>query len=200
MRGDSGEQRPTADERSRARYQGVVQVACAVVLVCLLSACTPILMVGDSITAGAKASLGPELTSAGWSADIDGVVGRTTAQGLAVVRAKRGDTGYFVIDLGYNDAGNTTVYRDRLFAILGELRAAKTVWVVNLNESRSYYATANQIIGVAPFWYPNVRVIDWASVARANPGAIQPDGVHLTGAGSYLYALTVSRAIGSAPS
>lgn len=190
---DVGEHRP---DRRRAR---ALLITALVGVTLVLSSCTPLLMVGDSITVGTKDATNSQLTPQGWSAEIDGQVGRTTDQGLQVIKAKRGSMEHFIVELGYNDAGNTTVYRDRLLAILDELRGAKQVWLVNLTESRSYYASANQIIAVAPLYYPNVKVVDWASVAKAHPEAIQSDGVHMTATGYQLLADTISAAVGQSP-
>jgi len=174
-------------------------VAALVGATLVLSSCTPLLMVGDSITVGTKDSTNGQLTPQGWTADIDGQVGRTTDQGLQVIRAKRGSMEHFIVELGYNDAGDPTTYRDRLVAILNELHDAKQIWLVNLTESRSYYVTANQMIAIAPLYFPNVKVIDWASVAKAHPEAIGPDGVHMTATGYQMLATTIANALGQSP-
>lgn len=191
---------PTAGRRqpsrgASARRAALVAAITAAVLV--LSSCTPILMVGDSITASSAQPTADELTSQSWAPSVDGVIGRTTDQGLQVIRARRGDSRHFIVELGYNDAGDPNLYRSRLWAILVELQGADRVWVVNLNESRSYYATANRTIDEMRFWFPNMRVIDWASVARSTPGLVKSDGVHLTPAGTVRFAQVVGAAVGS---
>lgn len=175
------------------------RAALAVAAVLLLAGCTPLLMVGDSITVGASSAATSEFEARGFLATIDGRVGRPSDEVLQVIRAQRGDTEYFVVETGYNDAGDPALFRSRFRAIVNELAGAKRVVVVTLSESRSYYVTANQTIRQEIAGRPNFVIADWATRVRSVPGALQPDGIHLTPTGSAALATLIGETMGSAP-
>ncbi len=169
--------------RTPVRRLGAASLVAAITV--LLTACgNQVLMVGDSVTVGAGPAVQSALDAEGWSTTVDARVGRPTDEALAVVRARRGANSRFIIESGYNDAGDPATYRARLAAILDELADADAVVVVTLNESRWYYATANQTIWQLAATHPNVYVADWAAVTRSTPGLVGSDGIHLTTAGS----------------
>ena len=171
----------------------------AATLVFVLGGCNRVLMVGDSVTVGAASATQQRLNDRGWDATIDGRVGRTTDEALAVIRARRGDNNIFVVESGYNDAGDPNLYRQRMTAILDELANADLVVVVNLNESRWYYTSANATIRDLAASRPNVRIADWNAKVRATGGLVQSDGIHLTTAGANAMADLVGETTGYAP-
>ncbi|MEZ5144010.1 MAG: hypothetical protein R2726_16045 [Acidimicrobiales bacterium] len=176
------------------------RAALVVATVLVLAGCTPLLMVGDSITVGTSSYVEPKLSDGGFVATIDGRVGRPTDEVLQVIRAKKGDTEYFVVETGYNDAGDPALFRTRFQAIVNELAGAKKVVVVTLTESRSYYVTANQTIRALVAGRPNFVIADWAFLVNFVPGALQSDGIHLTPAGSAALAQLIADTVGPEPS
>ncbi len=181
----------------RARRRTVRGAALALVSVVVLAGCTPLLMVGDSITVGVSSYVEPQYQDQGWTPTIDGRVGRPTDEVLQVIRARRGDTQVFVVETGYNDAGDPALFRSRFQAIVNELAGAQKVVVVTLAESRSYYVTANQTIRSLIAGRLNFVVADWATRVRSVPGALQSDGIHLTPAGATALAQLLAETIGT---
>src|SRR5690606_25553708 len=55
------------------------------------------------------------------------------------------------------------------------------------------------VIRSAPDRWPNLVVADWAALAAANPGYLQSDRVHLTGAGVLALADLMARGVGPGP-
>lgn len=182
----------------RTARRALRSVAIALVGVLALAGCTPLLMVGDSITVGVSSYVEPQYQDQGWTPTIDGRVGRPTDEVLQVIRARRGDTKVFVVETGYNDAGDPALFRSRFQAIVDELAGADQVVVVTLAESRSYYVTANQTIRQVIAGRPNVVVADWATRVRSVPGALQSDGIHLNPAGAVALAQLLAETIGTA--
>lgn len=180
-----------------ARRRAVRGAALALVSVLVLAGCTPLLMVGDSITVGVSSYVEPHYEDQGWVPTIDGRVGRPTDEVLQVIRTQRGDTQVFVVETGYNDAGDPALFRSRFQAIVNELAGAQKVVVVTLAESRSYYVTANQTIRSLIAGRPNFVVADWATRVRSVPGALQSDGIHLTPAGATALAQLLAETIGT---
>jgi len=168
----------------------------AAVLVLALSGCNKALMVGDSVTVGAGPVVDQRLTDNGWEATTDGRVGRNTDEVRSVIRQLRADSNVLVVESGYNDAGDSNVFRSRMAGILDDNADVGLIVVVTLNESRGYYSTANAIIWDLASTHPNVRVADWASVTRYTGGLVSGDGVHLTSAGNTAMANLIADTVG----
>lgn len=150
----------------------------------LATACTPVLMVGDSVMVGAGPVASQKFEEAGaWSPRFDGEVGRRTDEGLEVIRALVPGYEFVVVELGYNDAWHSA-YRTRIRAILDELSGRQRVVLVNMAEVQSYYVTGNQILREEAAGRDNVRIADWASVVATTSGLTASDGIHLTTAGN----------------
>ncbi len=149
----------------------------------MATACTPVLMVGDSVMVGAGPVASQRFEDAGWRPRADGEVGRRTDEGLAVIRELVPGYDFVVVELGYNDAWSSS-YRSRIRAILDELAGRHRVVLVNMNEVQSYYRTGNQILREEAAGRDNVRIADWASIAATTPGLTVSDGIHLTTAGN----------------
>lgn len=185
--------------QSPARLRRFLTAAVVGGMVLALSACTPVFLVGDSVMVGAGPVANDKLDDMGWIPSHDGRVGRQTSEGLSVIQAKRGDTQYFVVELGYNDAASSSLYRSRLRSVLDELAGAQKVVVVNLAESRSYYVSGNQIIRDEVAAHPNAVIADWASIVAYTPGLTGSDGIHLTTKGNERMAQLIADTLGWAP-
>lgn len=149
----------------------------------LATACTPVLMVGDSVMVGAGPVASQRFEDAGWAPRFDGEVGRRTDEGLAVIRELVPGYDFVVVELGYNDAWHSA-YRTRIRAILDELAGRHRVVLVNMAEVQPYYVTGNQILREEAAGRDNVRIADWASVVASTSGLTASDGIHLTTAGN----------------
>lgn len=176
----------------------LVRLLALVVALVAVTGCVPVLMVGDSVTVGAGSATTDAVVDDGWALTHDGEVGRTTAEGLEVLRARKEGFRAYVIELGYNDAWHRD-YRARLRAVLDEVVGADRIVVVNMAEVQPYYVTGNQIIREEVARTPNAVIADWARVAAANPHYTHSDGIHLTSAGNTALAELIAATLGPAP-
>ena len=132
-------------------------------------------VLGDSIALGSA----PEIVSAlpAWTTSIDAVVGRPSADGVAIADAiSRPRPTAVVVELGTND-------RDRAFfarnarAILASLRREPLVVWVAPHAPSEVTARIRRTITRLTAETPNTVVADWDAVVP--PGALSSDGVHL---------------------
>jgi hypothetical protein len=89
-----------------------------------------------------------------------------------------------VVAVGYNDYENT--YSENIeetLRIFGKAGVERVLWVT-LREGRQSWARMNEMIVAAARKHPEMLVLDWNDRARANPGWLQPDGIHLTPSGA----------------
>lgn len=150
-----------------------------------------LLMIGDSITASTTERYGGEmctaLSLAGWSVDIAAEVGRHIEYAEQVLNERLDpdqglDLDAVVINLGTNFRGDLGEYQERLERIVDGLgdRQVVLVTVTEFNDDR---VGVNSLIVDALIGRPNVRVVDWAGVTRAEPAALQSDRIHLSNYG-----------------
>lgn len=154
---------------------------------------TKVLVLGDSVMAGAATRYGPDLP--GRDVTVDAVVNRTTGQGADVVARRGADWDVVVILLGHNDGGTAGVYQPAAIRLLDQLDTVPRVVWLTLHEVRPAYAGVNQFLRAQAAHRPNLRIADWNAVASANPGAIAHDGLHLNGAGAGLMAGFVAQQV-----
>jgi lysophospholipase L1-like esterase len=144
-----------------------------------------VLLIGDSV----MAALNPNYTDAarkviggaGWKVTIDAKVNRSTAQGVAVVRAHRAQlSDTVVVMLGHNDGATPALFARRAGQVMAAL--AKVPHVYWLTMRRPAYSGADQVLRTLTGSYRNLSLIDWASAVRS--GWPAKDGLHLSGAGA----------------
>ncbi len=154
-----------------------------------------ITVIADSVMLGARMVL--EQTVPGLSVDAE--VGRQVWDAPRVLRRLRerlalGET--VVLHLGTN----SLVAERQLRELLQALADRSAVVLVNTHARRPWIGPNNALISrVAPD-YPNVRVVDWAALAQAQPGHLVDDGVHLSVAGMRALAAALAQALGPAAS
>jgi hypothetical protein len=163
-----------------------------------------LLMIGDSITASAAQRYGGEfcktLVPLGWQVEVDAEPSRFVDFGGQVLDkrlAAKWDAAY--VFLGTNYLGNQQSYRTQLEKIVQRLSPMPVVLltVTNFAENRQ---EVNDVITLVATEYANVRVIDWGSIAGADPATIlRGDGIHLTDSGRATLASTVAAVLGQAP-
>jgi hypothetical protein len=100
-----------------------------------------------------------------------------------------------VVIVGYNDyeanyAGNI----EDALAAFRKAGVERVLWAT-LHESRSDYASMNDMIRDAARRHPEMTVLDWNAVSRDNPGWFQPDAIHLTSTGAEGMATMVNDAL-----
>jgi hypothetical protein len=121
--------------------------------------------------------------------------------------ARSGFRGCWVIALGTNDTANVSVGSSvgrlaRIAGLMSVAHGAPVLWVnVKSLDSTGPWAEANMRLWndallAACHRYQNLRVFDWASVAR--PAWFNLDGIHYTPAGYAARARLIARALARA--
>ena len=88
-----------------------------------------------------------------------------------------------VMDVGYNDSPST--YGSGIDAAMRDMLAEgvrRVIWVT-LRETRSYFATTNEVIRAARNRWPELIVADWNSYSAGKPW-FAADGIHLNPSGA----------------
>ena len=148
-----------------------------------------VFVLGDSIVESAGPdfydTIRQQLVPLGWKPTIDAERGRTTPEGLRVLEQRRRDVhDVAVVLLGHNDAVDPTAYRARIDAIVDELADVPLVLLLTNYEFEAGRDRMNDQLRVVDVLHDNVELVDWNAVAKATPGAIGPDGLHLTRTGA----------------
>ena len=151
----------------------------------------PVYVLGDSLTVGMAPYL-PALLP-GRSVEIDGKTGRTATEGLDILATRKAPLpSTVVMALGTNDVESPdefTAVIDQTMALLGPRRV---IWV-NIASPRSQ--PFNVDLDAARTRYPNLEIIDWASVMAAHPEDLVADQIHNTDAGYRLRAEVIASAL-----
>ncbi len=161
-------------------------------------------MIGDSITASAAQRYGGEfcktLVPLGWQVEVDAEPSRFVDFGNQVLDSRlsaKWDAAY--VFLGTNYLGDQEAYRKQLEKIVQRLSPSPVVLltVTMFEDSRQQVNDAITLVGAE---FPNVRVLDWGSIAAADAATVlRGDGHHLTNAGRATLASTVASVLGNAP-
>ena len=163
-----------------------------------------VFVLGDSIVESAGPAyydtIREQLVPLGWVPTIDAVRGRTTPEGLRVLQQRRRDVhDAVVVLLGHNDAVDATAYRTRMEAIVDQLADVPLVLLLTNYEFEPRRDRMNDQLRIIDALHDNVELVDWDAVVKATPGAIGPDGVHLTRTGARVLGATLAVALGLAP-
>src|SRR3954453_2495321 len=163
-----------------------------------------LLMIGDSITASAAKRYGGEwcntLVPLGWQVEVDAEPSRFVDFGNDVLDKRlsaKWDAAY--VFLGSNYLGDQESYKKQLEQIVQRLSPIPVLLltVTLFDDSRQ---EVNDAITVVAAEFPNVRVLDWGSIAAADASTIlRGDGLHLTDQGRAVLASTVAEQMGKAP-
>jgi uncharacterized membrane protein YgcG len=165
-----------------------------------------ILLIGDSIIAGASSRYGgnlcQELVPLGWETQVEAEPGRFVEFGNTVLdklldpNPEPGDDVWdaAVVYLGSNYRGDPVDYEAELNEILFRLAPRPTL-LFTVTEFRPDWAEVNQAVAKLGAEYENVTIIDWEEIAQA-PGVTSSDGLHPTDAGRQVLADTIAVALG----
>ena len=144
-------------------------------------------LTGDSVILGIKSVLAQQ-HAVGL---VNARVGRQAPELLQVIIHDKptASTGPVVLNLGNNNA----LTEDEVVAILDELKDRSRVILVNTAVPRPWREKNNELIAQISARYPNVKVIDWASISEGHPEYFAPDGVHLVPTGVAIYVAEISK-------
>jgi hypothetical protein len=141
-------------------------------------------IIGDSILDGASAALTARLS--GWSLSIDGVIGRSSAGGIAPAEALGSPLpDAVVVELGVNDH-DATSFRANAERILDAVAGARlVVWVTAHGPdpvADEVDADIDEVMGPLD----NGSIADWNRAV--SPDALSSDGIHLEDASGSVFA------------
>jgi hypothetical protein len=162
-----------------------------------------LLMIGDSIFAGAAARYGNEacttLVPLDWQVDVEAESGRAIDFGERVVR-QMVPQGWDVIVffLGTNYGGNEVGYRQYLVKALDEIGPDTPVVLLTTTVYAPKQEEVNTIIREEAASRPNITVLEWATLSEA-PGMLSGDGYHPSDAGRQTMIDAISLLVGRAP-
>ena len=156
-------------------------------------------LVGDSLNVGIEPYLGDEL--AGWTIDARDRVGRTTEEGVAVLREERRALApVVVVSLGTNDAEGTEARFAELVGeavrLVGPNRCLVWATIVRDGAPRIGF---NQVLEEARSDRANVRLVEWAGIVGDHPALLAADLVHGTPDGYARRAAETADAVRSCP-
>jgi hypothetical protein len=141
-------------------------------------------VIGDSILDGASAALTARLS--GWSLSIDGLIGRSSAGGIAPAEALGSPSpDAVVVELGVNDH-DATLFRANAERIVAAVAGARLVVWVTAHGPDLVTDDVDQDITEVMGPLDNGSVADWNRAVP--PDALSSDGVHLEDASGSVFA------------
>ena len=155
-------------------------------------------LVGDSLNVGTDSWLREELP--GWDVDAHDRVGRTTEEGIDVLRERaRALAPVVVVSLGTNDSDGTEGrFRelvDEAIELVGPDRCLVWATVYRGGERSGF----DEILRDAAAAHDNVRLVDWAALVAESPELLASDGVHGTPEGYARRAAETARVVRACP-
>jgi hypothetical protein len=155
-------------------------------------AATPlrIRMFGDSVMLGAR----DDLMAAFPNSDtyVDAVESRSLLGTTPVLVAHPDLLGdVVVLDLGYNDMADASVFHERIDAMMQALAGVPRVVWLTQSLFQPARGAMNDELRAAATRYPNLDVADWGAQVSAHPDYVYADGLHLTPAGRAAFAAVV---------
>jgi lysophospholipase L1-like esterase len=147
------------------------------------------------------------IDASGGRSMVEEMPGQANGYDTARTMVSSGFRGCWVIALGTNDTADVSVGSNvgrmaRIQELLSLAHGAPVMWVnVKTLDPSGPWSEAdmqvwNDTLVQACHQYPNLRIFDWASVAR--DGWFAPDGIHYTSAGYAARARLIARALARA--
>jgi lysophospholipase L1-like esterase len=149
-------------------------------------------MFGDSVMLGARDALLAQFP--GSAVTIDAQEDRSLLGAVGVMQAAQPLGDVVVLDLGYNDTDDRTVFRERIDTAMAVLAGVPRVIWLNQREFSPGRAGMNAELTAAVARYTNLDVVDWNAEVVAHPEDVYGDGIHLTPTGQRAMASSVRRA------
>ena len=146
-------------------------------------------VIGDSIILGSRY----KLDARSHIALINARVGRQIQELTDAARSEQPQmaNSTTVLDLGNNNHLTT----DSVDTLLDILKNQPKVILVNTAVPRAWKDDNDRIIAQEVAKYPNIKLVDWASIANNHPEFFGPDGVHLSDQGSDVYVAAIMDAL-----
>ena len=156
-------------------------------------------LIGDSLNVGVDPYLRDLLPN--WEIDAHDRVGRTTAEGIEVLRERSGTLApVVVVSLGTNDPdGPEAAFRalvEEAVDVVGPDRCLVWATIVRNGSERT---ELNDVLREVESTHSNVRLVDWASNIADDPALLAGDLVHGTPGGYAFRAAETVRALRACP-
>ena len=147
-------------------------------------------MYGDSVLLGAKEELLAAFSDQ--QATVDAAEDRSLLGATSVLQGAGPALGdVVVLDFGYNDSSDPTVFRGRIDAAMAAMAGVRHVIWMNQHDWGPGRAGMNAELAAAQSRYPNLDVVDWNAEVAAHPDYVYADQIHLTPAGQPAFASLV---------
>ena len=157
-----------------------------------------LLVNGDSLAVGTKPYIPREL--ARWEVRQSTAISRHAADGAGVMRAYRRSLPRVVhVSLGTNDdPSQVSAFRAAIRDVMDVAGPSRcVVWtnIVRPSHGGVSYAGYNRALAAESRPRDNLRVVNWARMARQNPSWFGSDGVHPSAEGYLARAQAVARSV-----
>ena len=146
-------------------------------------------VIGDSIILGSRY----KLDARSHIALINARVGRQIQELTDVARSEQPQMANSTTALDL--ANNNHLTTDSVDTLLDILKNQPKVVLVNTAVPRAWKDDNDRIIAQEAAKYPNIKLVDWASIANNHPEFFGPDGVHLSDQGSDVYVAAIMDAL-----
>ncbi len=161
-----------------------------------------VLMIGDSLSVSISKrysnDLCDDLVPMGWQVELDAETSKFIDFGKTVLD-NRLSAGWdaAILFLGNNYGYDKQRYQDALNALILRLYPRPTI-LLTTTLFRPQQQDVNDVIFDEALHFPNVTVIDWATIST-DPSFTGADNLHLTTAGRAELAMRIATAMGQAP-
>ncbi len=142
--------------------------------------------IGDSVMLEA----GPDLAAAIDDLTLDAVIGRQVGATIEAAQTLH-DAGRLSDDVVVQVGNNGPVSGAEFDQLMSLFTGAQRVAVVNLKADREWEGPNNEVLAAGVARWPNALLLDWNTLASADPEGLLSDGVHLQPAGVELYSRLV---------
>ena len=161
-----------------------------------------VLMIGDSLSVSISKrysnDLCNDLVPMGWQVELDAETSKFIDFGKTVLDSRL-SAGWdaAILFLGNNYGYDKQRYQDALNALILRLYPRPTI-LLTTTLFRPQQQDVNDVVFDEALHFPNVTVIDWATVST-DPSLTGADNLHLTTAGRAELAMRIATAMGQAP-
>lgn len=154
-----------------------------------------VFLVGDSVLQGAAPYVPEKLST--WSIIADTRVGRFLDEAIKVVKQHSPkDLGKIVVlNLGNNYGGDQVIFQAQVEEMLNLLSGVDHVLWVNMGEFEKVQREVNDVLRRELLTHPNLTLLDWDTLWKAEPGYTGNDHLHLTPDGADAYAALIAEGV-----
>ena len=133
----------------------------------------------------------------GWTVTIDAKESRFPSAAIEVLKARRAEIGdVVVIHMSNNYLDDEALWAQQIDDMFATLTGVKRFIFINVTEFRPDRAQVNEQLRAALVRHPNMVLLDWNALTKANPSYTGSDHLHLSLAGARAYAAMIADGLG----